>query len=68
MSDPQPHQPAFEGDNRGPASFGFVVAFTAVAAIAVSLRLYVRLWIVKSSGWDDLAIVMSLVLPHTLPS
>lgn len=64
MNDAQIHQPGHAHDNRGPASFGFVVAFTAVAAIAVSLRLYVRLWIVRSPGWDDVAIVISLVRPY----
>ena len=48
-------------DNHGPALLGVIAAFTAVATIAVGLRLLVRLWIVKSPGLDDGSIVLSLV-------
>ena len=53
-------------DDKGPALFGVVIGLTALAAVAVSLRLTARLWVLKKPGWDDLAIVVSLVLSSAL--
>ena len=48
-------------DNRGPALLGVTSTFTALSAVAVGLRLFVRLLILKSPGLDDASIVLSLV-------
>ena len=38
----------------------------AVSFIVVSLRIYTRVWIKPSAGWDDLLIVLGLVRsPHS---
>ena len=64
MSNPSitgPNAGGDASDNRGPALIGVVAMFTAIAAVAVGLRLSVRLWILKSPGLDDAAISLSLV-------
>lgn len=37
------------------------VTFLVLNAIAVSLRLYVRLGLVKAFGWDDVVLVLAYV-------
>lgn len=56
------HQPPPDGDvNRGPQLLA-VSMVTLLAAIAVvALRLYTRLKITLSLGWDDYTIVLALV-------
>ncbi|KAG8527075.1 uncharacterized protein KY384_008504 [Bacidia gigantensis] len=65
MSNPSvagPHAQGDAQDNRGPALLGIVAIFTAISAIAVGSRLFVRLWILKNPGLDDAAISLSLIL------
>ncbi|KAI5295535.1 hypothetical protein KEM52_001083 [Ascosphaera acerosa] len=38
------------------------VVFGVISIITVSLRLYVRLWMKRNAGWDDLLIAIALVL------
>jgi hypothetical protein len=40
---------------------GVAAAFLTVASIAVILRCYVRLCIVKAFGWDDTVMIFSMV-------
>ncbi|KAJ5780539.1 hypothetical protein N7457_005699 [Penicillium paradoxum] len=42
------------------------VIFTALAAVFVALRLYTRLFIVKTPGWDDVLISCALVVDCAL--
>ena len=37
------------------------LVFFPLALIAVCLRLFVRLWIVRAAGWDDWHIVLAVV-------
>lgn len=37
------------------------VTFLAVSIVIVILRLYTRLYFVRTAGWDDLVIVFALV-------
>ena len=37
--------------------------FTALTSISVGLRTYCRVWVVKSSGWDDGLAVIAWVIP-----
>ena len=64
MSNPSVAGPDVSGqsqDDKGPALLGFIVGLTSVAALAVGLRLSIRLWIVKGPGRDDISIVVALV-------
>lgn len=64
MSNPSVAGPNAAGDaldDHGPALIGIVAMFTGIAAVAVGLRLSVRLWILKSPGLDDATILLSLV-------
>ena len=47
--------------NRGPQLFGVDVFFVVIAPIAVLLRCYVRLFMVKAFGLDDWLMVFSMV-------
>jgi hypothetical protein len=38
-----------------------ITAFSAVATLAVLLRLYTRFWVVKAPGVDDCLVVAALV-------
>ncbi|KAF2129613.1 hypothetical protein P153DRAFT_376043 [Dothidotthia symphoricarpi CBS 119687] len=48
-------------ENRGPELQVVVSTFVAVAFIAVVLRVYVRLFLVKAFGWDDSWMVAALL-------
>jgi len=43
------------------AIIAVTVTFTAIAGIAVLLRLYSRIWIARSAGWDDIFICFALM-------
>ncbi|PLN85529.1 hypothetical protein BDW42DRAFT_183028 [Aspergillus taichungensis] len=49
-------------ETRGPAVNIIGWVFTGVAIVAVFLRLYARVEVVKRVGWDDFFIVFSLIL------
>jgi hypothetical protein len=40
---------------------GVAAAFLTLASIAVILRCYVRVCIVKAFGWDDTVMILSMV-------
>lgn len=40
---------------------GVAAAFLTVASIAVILRCYVRLYVVKAFGWEDTVMIFSMV-------
>lgn len=48
-------------EDKGPELFGVAVAFLILSWIAVTLRVYVRVWMLKSFGLDDYLIVASQV-------
>ena len=56
--------PAVVDKNRGPESLAIFCTGTAIAAIAVVLRLWVRNKIVRKVGLDDWIVAASLVNPH----
>ena len=46
---------------RGPAVLSVVWAQTVVASVVVCLRVYTRRVILRSVGWDDLFLVITIV-------
>ncbi|KAF9883015.1 hypothetical protein FE257_004328 [Aspergillus nanangensis] len=48
-------------DDRSPEVLAVAAVFMSVGCIAVILRCYVRGWIVKAFGWDDAAMVISML-------
>jgi len=54
--------PPPDGDvDKGPMVLALVTVSTGLALLTVALRLFVRITVVKSVGWDDHAIVVSAV-------
>ncbi|KAG0129570.1 hypothetical protein HOY82DRAFT_505565 [Tuber indicum] len=53
--------PEYIPDTRGSLLKGFVLASLAIATVAVGLRIYSRLRILKKLGWDDWAIIPALI-------
>lgn len=39
------------------------IAFLVMTWTAVLLRVYVRAWMIRSFGWDDALMVLTLVMP-----
>jgi hypothetical protein len=54
--------PAVSAQTKQPAALALTIGFPALSAIAVSLRLYTRLGIIKRTGPDDWFIVVALFL------
>lgn len=50
-------------ENKGPQILGAVAATTILALIVVAMRLYVRVWMLRSASFDDYFIVASMVNP-----
>lgn len=72
MATPVPTPPPLAGwdqpdDNYGPKLVGATAVVTIFALISVILRLWVRVGIVKSVGWDDRFIVLAMVRRLSLP-
>lgn len=54
-----------DGDeDRGPQFIAAAAVTTAAALIAVCLRMYVRIRIVRAVGIDDYMIIVSMVMPR----
>lgn len=45
---------------------GVTIAFLSIAWIAVSMRPYVRLFMIKNYGWDDAVMLLAAVRPGVL--
>ncbi|KAK8223251.1 hypothetical protein HDK64DRAFT_275669 [Phyllosticta capitalensis] len=41
--------------------------FTAVASVVVCLRVYTRAWVVRNFWWDDVVIIVAMVLAFGMP-
>jgi hypothetical protein len=66
MATPSPTPPPLAGwdqpdDNNGPKLIAATAVVTGFALISVILRLWVRVGIIKSVGWDDRFIVLAMV-------
>ncbi len=57
--------PVVSAQSKQPASIAISVTLPALSALAVSLRLYTRLFILKLTGPDDWLIVVAWVRPYT---
>ena len=44
-----------------PGTLAIVITFTALATVAVALRLFARLFMARTAGWDDGLMVLALV-------
>ena len=55
--------PALAGESNVPRILGLGVTFHALALVAFGLRMYTRIFIVKSFGRDDLMMVLCMVSP-----
>lgn len=58
---PAAHDPGYIPDTRDSLLKGFALAPLVIATIAVGLRIYSRLRILKKLGWDDWAIIPALI-------
>lgn len=47
--------------NKGPQILGAVATTTILALIVVAMRLYVRIWMLRTASFDDYFIVASMV-------
>ena len=47
--------------DKGPAFFGVALAFAATALVFVGLRIFVRVWMIHSTGLDDYLILLAMV-------
>ena len=47
--------------NRGVTAIGIASVLVGIAIVTVSLRLYIRKYVLNSMGWDDYTIAASLV-------
>lgn len=47
--------------NKGPLVLALAIVSTSLALLAVGTRIFVRVKIVRSVGWDDYAIVVAVV-------
>lgn len=61
MNSSDPAQTAGTGDNRGGSLIGAAVATVAISATFVGLRFYTRGVLIKTLGWPDWVILISLV-------
>jgi hypothetical protein len=48
--------------DNGPAVNGVTWSFLTLAVVSVILRCYVRIFMIKSFGYDDILIVVTLVI------
>ncbi|KAI4240547.1 MAG: hypothetical protein L6R40_005035, partial [Gallowayella cf. fulva] len=67
-SDPPPSfgPPPPDGDrHRGADIIVTQFVFTAIATVLVCLRLFVRAWITRNVGWDDIFMAITLIV--TIP-
>lgn len=49
--------------NKGPQILGAIVTTTILALIVVAMRLYVRIWMLRSASFDDYFIIAGMVNP-----
>jgi hypothetical protein len=61
MSTIPDHDPAISAQTKQPATLALTIGFPALSAIAVSLRLYTRIFVVKRTGLDDWFILGAFV-------
>jgi len=52
--------------NKAPQIIGAVVTTTALALVIVALRLYVRIYMLRSASYDDCFIIIGMVSPNSL--
>jgi hypothetical protein len=50
------------------ALLAITVVFTTVMVLIISMRLYVRLFVLRTPGWDDLFILIAAVSTFPVPS
>lgn len=55
------HSTLEKGPERGTTFLAVVLIFTALAIVFVLLRIYIRIWIRHSFGWDDGMVIVSMV-------
>lgn len=58
-----PIDPAYAAEDNRPKLFAITGTFISVAILAVVLRVYVRMRIIKTLGADDVMMVAALVIP-----
>jgi hypothetical protein len=49
--------------NKGPQILGAVATTTILALIVMAMRLYVRIWMLRSASFDDYFVVAGMVNP-----
>lgn len=64
MSTIPDHDPAISAQTKQPGTLALTIGFPALSAIAVSFRLYTRLFVVKRTGLDDWFILGAFVWHH----
>ncbi|KAI1336384.1 integral membrane protein [Xylariaceae sp. FL0016] len=58
---PPPPPPSLDMVDKGPTVIGIAIAFGSLTLCAISLRVWARVWLVKSFGWDDVLITIAAV-------
>ena len=53
----------FPDVNKGPQILWVIAMTTSLALIVVAMRLYVRIWMLRSAGFDDYFILAAMVNP-----
>ena len=54
-------EPPSERQDKGPSLLVVAFLLTFVAFIVVTLRVYTRVWVKNTRGWDDGFVIFSLV-------
>lgn len=54
-------KPQSERQDKGPGLLVVAFLLTFVASIVVTLRVYIRIWVKHTFGWDDGFVIFSLV-------
>lgn len=55
------HPPPGGTQTKGTAFLAVALTSTIIASIVVTVRVYIRIWIKRTFGWDDGLIIFSLV-------
>lgn len=50
-------------ENRGPGEVALIVVLTVISTIVVMLRVYSKLFVIRTMGWDDRMMVVAVVRP-----
>lgn len=53
--------PSLMDENRGPGVLALIVVMTVISTIIVMLRVYSKIFVIRSMGWDDGMMIVAVV-------